>query len=275
MSKTHTCYNISVKEALKEILTAFLGELPFHSFEENETGLIAYLTQGSDEVAVEKSLNKLQEQFDFTFEKEIIEYKNWNSIWESNFQPVLVDAYCGIRADFHPPFKNVKYEIVIQPKMAFGTGHHATTFMMMKMMENLQLKDAEVFDYGCGTGILAILASMEKAQFIDAVDIEEESYENTLENAQINHCNNLNVFHGILTSVPEKKYDVVLANINRNVILDSLAPLYKRLKKNGTLLVSGILHKDEELVKETAASCGFVYQDGIQRGDWSCLKLGL
>lgn len=271
-SKTHTCYQIHITPDLSEILMAFLESMPFTAFEEHNEGFNAYLEQGADETAVDGQLEELKSRFEFSFQKIIIENENWNAIWEAGFQPVLVENYCGIRANFHPPFENVKHEIIIQPKMAFGTGHHATTFMMMKMMESLDFHQKAVFDYGCGTGILAILASKEEASDIEAVDIESESYENTIENATVNQVDNIKTFHGTLEDVPLKKYDIILANINRNVILDSLGALYSRLKPNGLLLVSGILHGDESLVIKTAENAGFDYDEGIRKGDWSCLK---
>jgi ribosomal protein L11 methyltransferase len=271
--KTHLCYHIHTSPELSEIIIAFLEDMPFNAFEETEDGGIkAYLSPDGTAEAAENVLEELKLKFEFTYHKEIIRSQNWNAIWEAGFQPVLVENYCGIRANFHPPFENVKHEIIIHPKMAFGTGHHATTFMMMKMMESFDFKDKAVFDYGCGTGILAILASMELAKTIDAVDIEIESYENTIENATVNQVSNITTYHGTMEDVPEKKYDIILANINRNVILNSLDTLYTKLKPNSFLLVSGVLHADEKLVIETAESSGFKYELGIRRGDWSCLK---
>lgn len=270
--KDYICYKIGVDPQLSEVLLAFLEELPFNAFEETDSGWNAYPNLDVSEQDLDRQLNELQEQFPFHYQKETIKKQNWNAIWEAGFQPVLVGSYCGIRANFHPAFENVRHEIVIQPKMAFGTGHHATTFMMIKMMEGLELSGKEVFDYGCGTGILAILAAKENAATIDAVDIEEESYDNTIENAAINQVAQITTYHGTLEDVPEKNYDIILANINRNVILNSLDALYSRQKPQSYLLVSGILHEDENKVITKAAEAGFHHLDLIRKGDWSCLK---
>ncbi|KAA3622942.1 MAG: 50S ribosomal protein L11 methyltransferase [Bacteroidetes bacterium] len=271
-SKDHICYHIQSSPELKEILLAFLEQLPFNAFEETTSGWRAYPDVDVSTEEINGELLALKDQFEFSFKTEIIKGQNWNAVWEAGFQPVVVDEYCGIRANFHPPFEKIRHEIVIQPKMAFGTGHHATTYMMIKMMQDLPLEGKNVFDYGCGTGILAILADKENAAQIDAVDIEEESYTNTIENAAINQATKIEPFLGTLEDVPPKKYDIILANINRNVILNSLDALYSRLMPASYLLVSGILHQDENKVIEKAFSAGFKHLETIHRGDWSCLK---
>jgi ribosomal protein L11 methyltransferase len=271
-TRDHLCYIIRIAPEMQEILLAFLEEMPFNAFEETEDGWKAYPDQKISAAEMDSQLDDLKDRFPFEYSKEHIKGENWNAIWEAGFKPVLVDNYCGIRANFHPPFEHVKHEIVIQPKMAFGTGHHATTFMMIKMMETLDLSGKMVFDYGCGTGILAILAEKEGARLIDAVDIEEESYENTIENAAINQVAHITTFLGKLDDVPAKKYDIILANINRNVILNSLDTLYSRLKPESFLLVSGILHEDENKVINRASTAGFKHLELIRKGDWSCLK---
>ncbi len=271
-TKDHLCYIIRNAPEMQEILLAFLEELPFHAFEEAPDGWKAYPERAVSQEEIDSQLNALKARFPFEYSKEHIKGENWNAIWEAGFQPVLVGNYCGIRANFHPSFDTVKHEIIIHPKMAFGTGHHATTFMMIKMMESLDLAGKEVFDYGCGTGILAILAAQEGARIIDAVDIEEESYENTIENAAINQVAHIHTYLGTLDDVPSKEYDIILANINRNVILNSLDTLYGRLKPDSFLLVSGILQEDEDKVINRASTAGFKHLELIRKGDWSCLK---
>jgi ribosomal protein L11 methyltransferase len=256
-----------------EMLIALLGELPFESFEENENGLDAYVQVKNETPEIEERILELKNLFEFSHQKTLIKYQNWNAVWESNFDTIVVRDFCGIRADFHEPLTEVKHEIVINPKMAFGTGHHETTWMMMSIMENLDFKGKTVFDYGCGTGILAILASQLGAKKIDAVDIELPSYENTLENARINNIENIKSIHGTLEKVDDQMYDIILANINRHVILDSFSTLNKMLAPNGILLISGILKEDEEHVKNAAEASNFKIEKTEYRNNWICIKL--
>ncbi|MFT4758566.1 MAG: ribosomal protein L11 methyltransferase [Paraglaciecola sp.] len=258
---------------ITDILIALFSQFPFNTFEENETGFSAYLPEKEWTDEIEKGIIGLKNSFDFRVEKNHIPYQNWNAIWEANFQPILVRDFCGIRADFHPPLEEVKHEIVINPKMAFGTGHHETTYMVMSLMESMDFQDKMVFDYGCGTGILAILASQLGAKTIDAVDIEPPSYENTVENAEINNISNIEPYLGTLIDIENSDYDIILANINRNVILDSLSSLFEKLKNGGTLVVSGFLKADEDLLKDSAKDAGFSIGEGMERNNWICLQL--
>ena len=176
-----------------------------------------------------------------------------------------------MRADFHPPQPGVKWELVINPKMAFGTGHHETTWQCIAAMEHLPLQGAKVLDYGCGTGILAILASKLGATELEAIDIEEESYHNTVENALANDVHNITARCGTLNDVQGRDFDGILANINRNVILDSLPRLKELLRPGGWLLVSGILAADETVIVEAAEQAGFLKNQQTQRGNWLCI----
>ncbi len=264
-------YTIQPKDLNTEIALAYLSALDFYAFEEGKEGILAYTTQKVEDTKA--ALEDLKSQFDFEYSVEEIPYKNWNAVWESNFDEVVVSDFCGIRADFHEPVKGVKYEIVITPKMAFGTGHHETTFMMIQSMEQIDFKGKKVLDYGCGTGILAILAAYLGAKEIDAVDIEIESYKNTLEHAQLNRVNNIHAIHGTLDDISTNDYDVILANINRNVILESLKALYHKLTKGGYILFSGVLLKDESFVIKKAREVGFVFLSKMTKGDWSCFVM--
>lgn len=266
-------FKIDCSEEQKEIIIAFLSELPFDTFEEIDTGVTAYVSEKLYVESLDEEVKKLSERFEFTFEKNFIPYQNWNEIWESNFQPIQVVDFVGIRADFHAKMTDVEHEIIINPKMAFGTGHHETTYMMMLIMRDLDFTNKTVFDYGCGTGILAVLAVMRGATDVDAVDIELPSYENTLENSKINEVSGIHAFHGILEDVPTRKYDIILANINRNVILPSFSELFERLKMGGNLLISGFILDDEELMKEAAQNQGFVVKRTEKRGNWVCMQL--
>lgn len=266
-------YNITTTPETAEFLPALMADAAFDTFEETETGLAAYMPAGSDtqpEAEADALLEELKEQFQFHWEKTFIPGQNWNEIWESNFHPVIVNDFCAVRADFHDPIPGVQHELVINPKMAFGTGHHETTWQCIAAMEHLPMADAHLLDYGCGTGILAILAARLGAAHIEAVDIEEESYKNTLENAALNHTPQVIARWGILENVEGRNFDGILANINRNVILASLPALADLIKPGGWLLISGILEQDAEIVTQTALQYGFSKQYIKQRGNWLC-----
>ena len=265
-------YILRVNSETSEILVAYLAEAPFDTFEETETGLNAYLPASAGQMEAERQLTDLQEQFDFSWEKTFIPGQNWNEIWESNFPPVVVGDFCAVRADFHESIPGVQYELVINPKMAFGTGHHETTWQCIAAMEHLPVSGKKILDFGCGTGVLAILASKLGASEVEAVDIEEESYRNTLENSAVNHVTNISVRCGTLAAVQGRDFDGILANINRNVILDSLSALSGLLKPGGWLLVSGILLQDEGVVTEAAMSAGFEKKKKTERGNWLCME---
>lgn len=263
-------YELKTDPETAEILVAFLSNSPFDTFEETAHGLNAYAPASVEAHEIETQLADLQSQFDFSWEKELIPGQNWNELWESNFQPVIVGDFCAVRADFHQPIPGVKWELVINPKMAFGTGHHETTWQCIAAIEHLPIPGAKVLDYGCGTGILAILASKQGASEVEAVDIEIESYLNTVENSLANGANNIVTRHGTLETVQGHDFDGILANINRHVILDSLPSLAKLLKPKGWLLISGILLSDEEIVTQAALEAGFLKKEMKSRGNWLC-----
>ena len=268
---SYTLYRFAVAPEWAEILIAWLSELPFEAFEETETGLDAWVPAAEAGPELDAAIAEFRSQFDFSFTAEAVPDQNWNAVWESNFQPVMVDDFCGVRAEFHAPIQGVQYELVIQPRMAFGTGHHATTEMMMRSMRDIPFLGKRVLDYGCGTGILAILAAKLGAAHIDAVDIEEESYLNTLHNAALNGAPHIRAFCGTLDVVPPGRYDVLLANINRNVLLDTMPAMRERLEPGGTLLISGILVQDLPMIAQAAGECGMKAGPPMQKGDWVCV----
>jgi ribosomal protein L11 methyltransferase len=262
-------YEIKTSQDLSEILIALLADAPFDTFEETEEGISAYLPAGDGhETEAEVLLADLLLQFEFTWTKVFIKGENWNEIWESNFQPVIVDDFCAIRADFHDPIQGVKHELIINPKMAFGTGHHETTWMCLAALEHLPVKDARLLDYGCGTGILAIMASRLGAASIEAVDIEPQSYENTLENCRINNVTNVVTRLGDITAIQGTQFDGILANINRHIILESFEQLAQLIRPGGWLLISGILIQDEKVIVEAAKAVGFATLEVKSRGNW-------
>ena len=269
----HYELNFTTAKENTESLIALLAELDFDAFQETEIGFDTWILQNDFNTEKEKSVNNLKSLFTFSFDKKIIKNQNWNALWEADFHPIIVKEFCGIRATFHEPIQNVEHEIIIDPKMAFGTGHHETTFMMINMMQMVNFKHKKVFDFGCGTGILAILAERLKATEIDAIDIELPSYENSLENARINQTEKIEVYHGTLPKLAHKKYDIILANINRHVILDSFNTLKKMLSSEGILIISGILTTDQKLVEKSAFEAGFKTVTTLEKNNWICSRL--
>jgi ribosomal protein L11 methyltransferase len=265
-------YTLHNNPELNDILVALLGDAPFDTFEEHETGIHAYLPATDDNVAeADQLLAELATQFEFSHEKTFIEGQNWNEIWESNFHPVVVRDLCTVRADFHAPNPEVRFDLVINPKMAFGTGHHETTWMCLSHLESLPVAGTRLLDYGCGTGVLAILASKLGAAHIEAVDIESESYLNTQANAEVNGVHNITPRLGTLEAVEGRDFDGILANINRHIILNSLDRLAAMSRPGAWLLVSGILLQDETIVVDAAQSAGFLQKNTEKRGNWLCI----
>lgn len=265
-------YKISITTKIEKqgLIIALLSHNGFDGFEEDEFGIKTYI---QEEDFNANQLNNLAQEFGFNYKKKLIPNQNWNAIWEANFQPIRINNFCAIRADFHAPLPDVKHEIVINPKMAFGTGHHETTHMMMETMEGIDFQAKKVFDFGCGTGILAILANKLGSEHILAIDIDPLSYENTLENVAINHSTGISTKVGEINLVEEKDFDIILANINRTVILDTLPTLYEKNVSGGYTLLSGILNTDEQLVKEHIAQTGFSVRDTKRKGEWICISL--
>lgn len=262
-------YRFRVDAERRDILLAYLSRYPFDTFQETETGLSAYTAPGAtpDRDAVATRTAPLGATF--TVHEHAPE--NWNARWEANFPPLRVGNFCGIRADFHPPTEGVRFDLVIHPKMAFGTGHHATTHQMVETLEHLDLAGKRVLDYGCGTGVLAILAKQLGAAYVHAVDIEAPAYENTLENAARNGVRLETVRCGTLaTTRDEAVFDVILANINRNVILASLPELAQRCAPGGVLLTSGYLRADAAQLDAALEAHGFARVARREREGWLC-----
>lgn len=265
-------FTVEPKEPATEILIAELGETPFESFEETETGLSAYIQKQYWTADVLADVQILQsEEFKITYTFEEIEQVNWNEEWEKNFEPIEVDNTCRVRAPFHE-YKDVQYDIVIEPKMSFGTGHHETTFMVIQHLLETDLAGKKTLDMGCGTAILAILAEMKGAQPIDAIDIDNWCYLNSIENAERNNCKHISVYEGDASLLPGRKYDVIIANINRNILLNDMQVYVDCLNPGGTLLLSGFYEEDIPYIDESCTSKGLQFVKKHQKNNWVALK---
>ena len=263
---------VSPKEPATEMLIAQLGYIGFESFVENENGVIAYIQKkewNSDKVEDLYLLNS--NEFDITFKYNEIEQTNWNKEWEKNFNPIQVNGQVSIRAPFHEN-PSLNFDIVIEPKMSFGTGHHETTHMMVQHLLALDLKNKKVLDMGCGTGILAIFAEMKGAQPTDAIDIDSWCYQNSLENVQRNGCKHITVLEGDSSLLKGKEYDVVIANINRNILLSDMKIYTDCLSEKGVLLLSGFYKEDISIIESEVIKHGLVLDKMIQKNNWVALK---
>jgi ribosomal protein L11 methyltransferase len=259
--------DIIANEGQQEELIALLSDLPVNGFEETSDRLIAWFPEeGFDEKLAADILQG------YDYQAETVNEKNWNEEWEKNFKPVVVGNFCTVRASFHPPVQNTKHEIIITPKMSFGTGHHATTWMMIDQMQNIDFNGKDVFDFGTGTGILAILAEKLGAASVTAIDVDDWSVKNALENLSENNCKRISVTES--TVLPGAAFDVILANINRNVILQYMDGLRKICRPNAIILFSGLLRTDEDVVREAAASAGFKLINRLEKDNWISLVFG-
>jgi ribosomal protein L11 methyltransferase len=264
--------HINPKYPATDILIAVLGEAGFDSFQEIDQGVLAYIPQKNFSEDMLSNLDVFPD-FKIKFTYKIIEGVNWNQEWESNFQPVRVEDNCIVRATFHQPENSFPFEIIIQPKMSFGTGHHQTTWLMIKsILDNSAVfKNKSVLDMGSGTGILAILAEKLGSQYIQAIDIDEWAYQNCMENLALNDCGNIKVALGDAKLLQDNKFDCILANINRNVLLNDL-PVYKKaLKKGGNLLLSGFFVTDNPSLEQCAEGLGFELKNNLEKENWSLL----
>ena len=263
---------IEPREPGSEILIAELGEKPFESFIETETGIIAYIQQNLNYETVLNDIYILNsKEFTITYTIEEIEQVNWNKEWEKNFEAIDVDGKCHIRAPFHKK-TNAEFDIVIEPKMSFGTGHHETTHMMIQHILETDIKGKKTLDMGCGTAILAILAEMKGAKPIDAIDIDNWCYLNSIENAERNNCNHITVFEGDASLLLNKKYDLIIANINRNILLNDMQTYINCLDKNGILLLSGFYNEDIPVIEESCTEKGLFFVKKLERNNWAALK---
>lgn len=255
-----------------EILIAELGYAGFESFVETEEGVTAYIQKEEWSETILDDIQILNsDEFEISFSFEDIEQTNWNEEWEKNFTPIVVDDKCSVRAPFHDK-PNTEYDIIIEPKMSFGTGHHETTHMMIQYILNNDFKDKSVLDMGCGTGVLAILAEMKGAKPIDAIDYDNWCYLNSLENVERNNCEHITVLEGDASLLVDKHYDVIIANINRNILLNDLDKYVACLNKNGMLLLSGFYKDDIPVLEAECNKHMLKLIETLEKNHWVALK---
>ncbi|WBU88512.1 50S ribosomal protein L11 methyltransferase [Cellulophaga omnivescoria] len=267
-------YNFTVAplQPASDILIAQLGEVGFDSFVENEEGVQAYILK---DLWTEEKVKNVQilsnENFDISFNFKEIEQQNWNAEWEKNFEKIVVDDVCTVRAPFHEK-PNTKFDIVIEPKMSFGTGHHETTHMMLQHILEHDFTGKSVLDMGSGTGVLAILSAMKNASSVDAIDIDNWCYLNALENKERNNCSQINVFEGDVSLLKDQKYNIIIANINRNILLADIPEYAKCLTKDGILFLSGFYKEDIPVITEKCNEVGLKFEKNLEKNNWVAVK---
>jgi len=255
-----------------ELLIAELADEGFEGFIEHENSFSAY-------IPVDEFNQNLFDDILFKYgvksndvPRSTIADKNWNEQWEAGYEPIIIDDNIAVIAPFHDLRRRFETELIIKPKNTFGTGHHETTQLMLKQMMKMDFKNKSVFDYGCGTGVLAIMASKNGASEILAIDIDQWSSDNVLENASLNNVDNIEFIQGDLSVVNAKKFDIILANINKNILLDSMRQLSQILKPSGQLLISGFYGSDLRDLEIAALSVGLKTEGSILLNNWCCAR---
>lgn len=268
----YSCYEFFTRDELeRDWLISILSDYHFDGFEETSDSLKAYVPSEKVRSVLIKEVLHDNDFRHIEFSVSEMENKNWNEEWEKNFEPVVINNRVAIRAPFHKAF-TTEFEIVIEPKMSFGTGHHATTASVIELMLKQNFENKTVLDFGSGTGVLAILAEKMKAKEVTAIDNEEWAYNNCRENVERNNCRSITSIHGDDTFVFNRKFDFILANINRNVILKNLLHWKKLMKPESVLIVSGILQSDEKDIINEARGCGLTKTEIVQNNGWLAIS---
>ena len=263
-----------IQDWQKDLLIAELGEVGFDTFEDTDEGFKAYIPSSNLDVqSIETVLLTQVEDYSIEYTINDVEEQNWNALWESNFNPIIVDDKCYVRATFHESKPEFPYEIVIDPKMSFGTGHHQTTSMMLSFILDNDFENKNVLDMGCGTGILAILASKKSADSILAVDYDSICVDSVIENTALNNISNIEARLGSKEVIEGLTFDTILANINRNILLDQLDTYSSVLKINGDLFISGFyVAEDLDILKAKCESVGFEFKEHKQKDAWCAAR---
>jgi ribosomal protein L11 methyltransferase len=257
----------------EEVLPTMLGEIGFESFMETDEGVSAYIPyENFSEEALKELLSSLSKII--RYEKTIIPDQNWNAVWESNFEPVVVAENCIVRAPFHDSRNNIEFELIIEPRMAFGTAHHETTLQMLQLLLKEDIAGKTVLDMGCGTGIIAILAEKKGASSVTAIDNDEWAYSNTCDNLKINNTKNVKALLGDASILGDKSYDVIFANINRNILLQDMKAYCNVLNDNGIIFFSGFYTEDVEAITKEAEKYGLRKKVALEKNNWSAVKFG-
>jgi ribosomal protein L11 methyltransferase len=260
---------VTCNSEFSEILSAELGQLGYEGFIDTEKGFEAFLPESDFS---EEALFELLAEYGFGKDSvvvRIVENQNWNALWESDFEPVCVGNTLRIRAPFHPTDSDFAMELIIQPKTSFGTGHHETTHTIMELILQENMQDKLVFDYGSGTGILAILASKLGSRKIIANDIDPWAVENIFENMALNEVSNIEFVHGDIGAIQKEKFDFILANINKNILMGSFEPMKSLIKEEGTLIISGFYDTDLPDLLLEAQKAGFNFKNSVVKNKWT------
>jgi ribosomal protein L11 methyltransferase len=261
---------VQAPRELADILVAELAEVGFDTFEDNDEGFCAYTTEEAFNAdAVSEIMTRYEGMGELSFSHRVITRQNWNAEWEKNFQPLVIAERVSVRAPFHPKPEGIEYDIVIMPRMSFGTGHHETTALMLENQLDVDHKDKRVLDMGCGTGILAIMAEMLGAREVLAVDVEPWTVENARDNAAENNCRTIECrLGGVETLADEAPFDLILANINRNVLLEDMHEYSRLLPSGKPILFSGFYEEDLDKITAEAERQGLVYQNHRTLRSW-------
>lgn len=268
MEKHIEVHFLNVNASLQEIFIAQLADAGYEGFEQGLDFLKAFIAETNFNESV---LHEIANPITYSMQVRTVEPQNWNEEWERSFTPVIIEDFCAIRASFHPPVPNVEHQIIITPKMSFGTGHHATTSQVIQLMGKINFQNKDVFDFGTGTGVLAILAEKLGARDVLAIDNDAWSIRNAQENIEANLCHKITLQPGEGTPT-NRNFDVILANINRHVITQELSRMAKQLRKGGVLVLSGLLKEDQPFLLGIASNEQLIVQLQSEKHEWIALS---